>query len=113
LASQRWKGGGALAFNLAPQAVVIQRVDLFTRGRADVTFSRTFVFGADAFFDLGQDVHQLPAFFFALGQRRVLRHARHHRRWHLGELFFNLRQQLHLLRLHRRDLALYVFGRVA
>jgi hypothetical protein len=61
-AGQLGEVDGAFFFDLAAQLVVVDGVDLFARGRADVALLRPRVFFVDAALDLGQQLDQVRAF---------------------------------------------------
>ena len=101
----------AALLDLAAQRVVVERVDLFARRRADVALLRPRVLLVDALLDLGQQLDQLapPLFLLALLGRAcvALRVGRRQQR----QLAPDLRQQLLLLLLQLLDLLARVLGR--
>jgi hypothetical protein len=65
----------AALLDAAAQRVVVQRVDLFARGRADVALLRACVLVVDALLDLGQQAQQLAAALVLLALLRACRVA--------------------------------------
>ena len=101
----------AALFDLAPQAVVVDGVDLLARRRADVALLRARVLLVDALFDLGKQLDQLasPLFVLALLRRALI--ATGVGRGQHRHLATDLREQLLLLLLQLLDLlALILVG---
>ena len=101
----------AALFDPAAQRVVVHRIDLFARGRADVALLRPRVLFVDALFDLGQQLQQLAAALFLLAVLRACRRrACGSGGGSSGHLAADLRQQLLLLLLQLLDLLARVFA---
>jgi hypothetical protein len=94
----------------AAQRVVVQRVDLFARGRADVALLGPRVFVVDALLDLGQQAQQLAAALLLVALLRCAGARCGSGGGSSASLAADLRQQLLLLLLQLVDAAARFFG---